>query len=294
MPDHTAISVDRQLKAMGSEVFEVGVYDATARDARGFMQMRDWDTASIGHSLSWLKQQNTSGRHIYVRPRGEHNLTLLDDLKWDKLNALRKDGFAPALTVETSPGNFQVWLKHPRVLPKEESTLAARMLAKEYGGDVGSADWRHFGRLAGFTNRKEKYMDVTTGRYPFVTLREWTGKTYPAAGGFLAAVSDEARRNKEEDRRRQEQWDKTFIFNVRHIKPIDSFRADPRYDGDGSRSDMAWAIYAASHGLNAVEIETAIRTRDLSHKGNERRQSDYVDRTVKNAFEKSRSIGQAR
>ena len=36
--------------------------------------------------------------------------------------------------------------------------------------------------------------------------------------------------------------------------------------------------------LPAAEVEAAIRSRDLSHKGNERRQNDYVERTIKKAL----------
>jgi hypothetical protein len=49
-----------------------------------------------------------------------------------------------------------------------------KTLAKELGGDPGSADANHFGRLAGFTNRKEKYFK--NNLYPFVYCREATGK----------------------------------------------------------------------------------------------------------------------
>ena len=64
-------------------------------------------------------------------------------------------GFQPAAVVETSPGNFQVWLNHGRILSDRTfSTQAAKELARRFGGDPSSADWRHFGRLAGFTNQK--------------------------------------------------------------------------------------------------------------------------------------------
>jgi RepB DNA-primase from phage plasmid len=39
------------------------------------------------------------------------------------------------------------------VLEAARSTLAAMQLAEYFGGDPSSADWRHFGRLADFTNR---------------------------------------------------------------------------------------------------------------------------------------------
>jgi anti-sigma28 factor (negative regulator of flagellin synthesis) len=42
-----------------------------------------------------------------------------------------------------------------------------------YGGDPNSADWRHFGRLAGFTNRKPEY--EVNGMQPYVLLHERSG-----------------------------------------------------------------------------------------------------------------------
>jgi hypothetical protein len=41
---------------------------------------------------------------------------------------------------DPEPGNFQAWLKHPRQLSRELSTMAARKLAEEIGGDRGAAD----------------------------------------------------------------------------------------------------------------------------------------------------------
>ena len=37
-------------------------------------------------------------------------------------------------------------------------------------------------------------------------------------------------------------------------------------------------------GLGAAEVSAAIRARDLSHKGNERRQEEYVERTIRKAL----------
>ena len=109
-----------------------------------------------------------------MRPKGEHDLSLVDDLTADAVKRMKVTGFTPAAVVETSPGNFQAWLKHPRQLPRELSTMAARKLAEEFGGDRGAADWRHFGRLSGFTNRKAKYMSEG-GLFPFVRLIEASG-----------------------------------------------------------------------------------------------------------------------
>jgi len=72
--------------------------------------------------------------------------------------------------------------------------------------------------------------------------------------------------------------------NFGPLKSIESFRSDPRYGGDGSRIDLAYALYAFSRGASESQVEAAIASRDLSHKGTERRQKDYITRTVRKAL----------
>jgi hypothetical protein len=109
-----------------------------------------WHGDTLLRAVRWLERQNHAGRHIYIRPKGEHQLSLVDDLTVHAVAAMKRDGFNPALVVETSPSNFQAWLKHPEPLDKQLSTATARALAERFGGDAGAADWRHFGRLSGF------------------------------------------------------------------------------------------------------------------------------------------------
>jgi hypothetical protein len=274
---------------MGSGVFEVGLFKPEASESEAVMLPRVWDQDALVRSIGWLRHQNRDGRNIYVRPKGEHNLSLIDDLTQDAVAELARDGFAPALVVETSPGNYQAWLKHGEKLSKEEGTAAARTLAERFGGDPGAADWRHFGRLAGFTNRKQKYRDDITCLYPFVKIIEANGTVYPESDRFLAHVRRqlEAEREREHERRSRLQAG-TQQLTSGELKSIDAFRADPRYGGDGTRIDLAYAIYALSRGATEAQVEAALRSRDLSHKGGERRQVDYVTRTIKKAVESSR------
>jgi hypothetical protein len=286
--DKTVEAVRSQLGAMGADVFDVGLFKPNAQDREPVMLPRVWDHDSLMRSIGWLRHENRDGRNIYIRPQGEHNLTLVDDLKTGRLIQMEESGFTPAVVIETSPGNFQAWLKHPEQLRKEVGTAAARALAEKFGGDRGAADWRHYGRLAGFTNRKTRYYDANTGLYPFVKLIQATGALYPAAEEFLAKVRAEL-----EERHRMEQQ-RRMAFSAascaavgsvhERFKSINEFRSDPKYDGDGTRIDLAFAIYALSHGANTVDVESAIRTRDLSHKGSEKRQADYIERTIKKAL----------
>jgi hypothetical protein len=181
--------------------------------------------------------------------------------------------------VETSPGNFQAWLKHPRTLPREISTRAARELAGRFGGDRGAADWRHFGRLAGFTNRKEKYVS-DDGLYPFVRLIDASGVAYREGARFVGSVLAEHHRDLQSRARQQTQVEAPFGT----LKTIHEFRSNPRYGGDHTREDLAFAIYALTHGLNADQVSSTLRARDLAHKGDEKRQHQYVERTVAKAL----------
>lgn len=252
------------------------------------MLPRVWDTDALLRSISWLRHQNLDGRNIYIRPRGEHNLSLVDDLNGESLSAMKRSGFTPAVVVETSPGNFQAWLKHPEKLSKEMGTAAARALARQFRGDPGAADWRHFGRLSGFTNRKPAHQDEATGLFPFVKLIEADGGVYPEANRFLCEI----RRNM--DQNREPRIRPQGAPPPSQIRSIESFRSDPRYAGDGTRIDLAYAIYAFSRGLADTEIAAAIKSRDLSHKGGERRQADYVERTLKKALDYSGSLARGR
>jgi hypothetical protein len=271
---------------MGADLFEIGLFKPDARPGEAIMIPRVWDSVTLMRSIAWLRHQNRDGRNIYIRPKGEHNLSLVDDLSREAVGAMMRSGFQPALTVETSPGNFQAWVKHPERLSKEMGTAAARALAEKFGGDRGAADWRHFGRLAGFTNRKEKYRNSQTGLHPYVRIVYASGETYPEAGDFLKQVRTEldSQRLAEERRRWAFSASGRALADSRRRKSIDEFRSDARYGADGTRIDLAFAIYALTHGATAAEVDAAIRTRDLSHKGGEKRQADYVERTIKKAF----------
>ena len=130
----------------------------------------DLTNGEVFEKLDWLAAENAKGHHIYIRPSGLSQLTLIDDLNRNSLDRLIDTGYTPACVVETSPGNFQAWLKHAWTLTAQEGTVAAKILAERFGGDPNSADWRHFGRLAGFTNPKPQYR-LQNGLYPYSQLK---------------------------------------------------------------------------------------------------------------------------
>ncbi len=278
----TEAVVIAQLGAMGCEAFDIGVLRQNGR-----MLLREgWTRKQILAAIPWLRYENARAAHIYVRPHGEHALTLLDDLTADALAAMQASGFEPAVVVETSPRNFQTWLNHGRILERELSTRVAKELASRFGGDRSSADWHHFGRLAGFTNHKPKRR-LDSGLAPFVRLKSTTGRIYRSAGGFMEAIAESACVAEAERRR----YSPRAAVDISSLRPLADFHTDPRYGGDLHRADMAWALYAASHGLSESEIETEIlHARDLSKKGGFRRQIEYARRTAEKAVAATQSV----
>jgi len=279
IPDRTQEAVRRQLEAMASERFEVGVFDASTER----MILRVWDRDTVLKSIAWLRYQNKNGRNIYIRPAGEHNLSLVDDLKGTAIQKMKREGFVPAVLVETSPGNFQAWLNHGKQLERSLSTAVAKSLATEFCGDLGSADWRHFGRLAGFTNRKEKYRQPD-GDFPYVRLREASGSTYAKAAGFLAEVQAKIRNEIVEVERRRKQFRNMPRPTREHPKDIDHFRSDPKYGGAHSRSDLAYAVYSLDHDIPESQVRARIASQALSYLGSAARQQDYIERIVRKAL----------
>lgn len=197
--DRSLEALQKQINALDVPRFEVGIREAKT----GKMMNREWSRAEVEQSTAWLKRMNAKGNDVYIRPAGEHGLVLVDDLTADKISRMAKDGFPSAATIETSPGNYQAWVKlSDKAISAEARSIAARSLAKHYGGDPNSADSKHYGRLAGFTNQKPKH--ARDGRQPYVLAHECPGKAATAAPAFIERIGlelDKAGAQKERQRR---------------------------------------------------------------------------------------------
>lgn len=286
-PDRSYLAARRQLDAMGVERFEVGVRDHTGR-----MLIRTWSKAQLLASMSWLKRENAKGADVYVRPAGETNagLVLVDDLNRGQLARMKAAGLAPACIIETSPDNFQAWVRvHEKRLEPKLATEVARLLAEEFGGDPASADWRHFGRLAGLTNTKPMYKDAR-GRSPYVLAHESAGKVAPAG---LDLVQRAARRvvAREAAAERQSRIEaaKTAPERTNGLDPMQVYRRGLKtlYARFGASMDVSKADYMIGvdmvrRGFTPEQIGQAIEqcspelpTRKAGH------EADYVARTVR-------------
>jgi len=195
--DRTGRAMAAQLRAMGTQQVEVGLLHGPTNR----MTSRVWTPEEVQAALSWLRRENMRGCNVYVRPVAWQGATpasagivLVDDLTREGMAQLHRDGLGPAVVTETSPRNYQAWVRlSPAPLVPALATQAARELAARYDGDPASADWRHYGRLAGLTNRKPSRVQPD-GRYPYVLLHESGGGTAPRAGELLEAAAERLRR----------------------------------------------------------------------------------------------------
>jgi hypothetical protein len=124
---------------------------------------------------------------------------------------------------------------------------------------------------------------LASGLPPFARLVEARRQVYSQAAAFITevrmAMADAAAyATAEADRVEQGGPDSP------PLKPLEEFHRDPRYGGDLHRADMAWARHAADLGLSAAEIRAALmQARNLSKKGNLKRQREYAKRTAEKA-----------
>jgi len=271
--------------------FEVGIREAKT----GQMMNREWSRAELEQSAAWLKRMNAKGNDVYIRPAGEHGLVLVDDLKPQALERMKAEGFAPAATIETSPGNYQAWVKlSDKPLSADVRRIAAQGLAKQYGGDPNSADSRHYGRLAGFTNQKPQH--ARDGRQPYVLAHDCPGKAARAAPAYLERIEqhlDRATAQQEREKRLEAlETAKPGGYGSQY-DPVKEYqrqaqRLMQRYGKEADFSRLDWMIatdMAKSGRFTAQDIEKGIRecsphveSRKAGHV------EDYARRTAANAW----------
>ena len=171
----TAQAVRRQLAAMPHDLYLIRLIHSTTKQP--FPGERLWTAQQLTHlpTLGFLRVRNREGCDIYVHPYApDHNsgyiLVDLDHADPVVLHRMRASGHEPCVVVQTSPGHWQAWVRVSSTpLAPALASVVGRHLAHLYGGDRASTDWRHLGRLAGFTNRKPHRRNAA-GLAPWVTI----------------------------------------------------------------------------------------------------------------------------
>jgi RepB DNA-primase N-terminal domain/RepB DNA-primase C-terminal helical domain len=168
-------AIRRQLAAMSHSLFLVRLIHQATR--RPFPGERLWTATQLlsPATVRFLRIRNREGCDVYIWPYAEDQnagyiLVDMDRTAPDVLETMWGNGHEPCVVLQTSSGHLQAWI-HVSALPLQSAVATAigKHLARLYGGDSASTDWRHLGRLAGFTNQKPQRRTVS-GHAPWVKI----------------------------------------------------------------------------------------------------------------------------
>ena len=189
----TLQAIRRQLTAMPNELYLVRLIHH--QTCRAFPGERLWTTEQLGSAATvrFLRVRNREGCDVYVQPyAGDQNagyiLVDLDRAQPTAMATMRAHGHDPCVVLQTSPGHLQAWIRLSTApLEPAVATAVGKLLATAYGGDPASTDWRHLGRLAGFTNQKPARR-TPAGYAPWVKVVDTQGGLAPRAEALLLSA----------------------------------------------------------------------------------------------------------
>jgi len=156
----TLQAMRRQLTAMPCDYYQLRLIHSLSR--KPFPADQVWSAQQLTGAprVAFLRLRNREGYDVFFYPfAGDRNagyiLLDLDRPNDQTIDTMRANGHAPCVVLRTSPGHLQAWVRVSLTpLEPDVATSVARQLAHLYGADRASAEWRHCGRLAGFTNQK--------------------------------------------------------------------------------------------------------------------------------------------
>lgn len=228
-----------------------------------------WLVDPCSSNIAYLKATNAAGRHILIQPVNEAYYMLADDIGCARLchNHKSANGFwkKGRLVVETSPENYQVWIRSDRPLSIEEK----KYWLQKMKSDPGASPLNRWGRMPGFRNRKEKHR-TSKGHYPLAKLVwiDWHHTaSIPEINKQIKNISSLPKKN-----------------YTRRQHPVS--RKD--YErGNESITDFAYALALARRGDDAEQIKSKVRSErnDWDNHNGEKRTEAYLERTVRKALE---------
>ena len=243
--------------------------------------------ADYACNISYLKYLNFTGYNIYFFPaqRGVVDI-LLDDINRGTIKQLNIDGLNPLYILETSPFNFQVVIRLSENYPISMGvkTLISMQLCDLYGADRNSADVSHFFRLAGYTNRKEKY--CKNNLYPYIRL--YPGNGVAVKGQQYLENVEAGIKNGYIEISKDNNCTTPQPELIKNRKPGCDVYVKKVYNSnniqDLSALDFKVAVYSLRKGFSQADISTAIHqyspsleVRKAGHV------QDYIKRTIQNA-----------
>jgi len=268
----TVQAIGRQLAAMPHDLYLLRlIHHQTRRPLPGQRLWTPAELLSPAH-LRFLRIRNREGFDVYLLPynfdqNAGYILLDLDCPDAGVLSRMRHHGHHPCLVLQTSPGHLQAWI-HVTTASLEPffATAIARQLARHYGGDLASADWHHFGRLAGFTNQKPARRSAS-GFAPWVKIVHARAGLAPQASALLESARKcpparliEASSPQSPDLRPRPLPLTAADAEVLYRNCISRWRIPQRFPcPDWSIVDLWVMRHLLSLGLHPVQVEDVVR-----------------------------------
>ncbi len=167
---YNAINSDR-VRLTCIKMFENGEQKTFILDKEDGMK-NGYPGEKIIEKMPKLLRLENRGENIYYTPLSDkkHHL-VIDDMDKERLAKFMKDGFQPAVILESSPGNYQALITIGKLGTSFDRDVANRLaerLNKEYG-DPNFYGCIHPHRAPGFCNQKPKHKKED-GSFPEVKL----------------------------------------------------------------------------------------------------------------------------
>jgi Plasmid recombination enzyme. len=230
--------------------------------------------------IPYLSVKNNEGYNIFITPKSQaYDYILIDDARMSELEPFKQEF---CLIQKSSENSYQAIALIEKGLNKEILNAGFKALNEKYGDPNISAQTHPF-RLAGFTNRKQKYKDEK-GNYPFAKLIQ-------AIEVVSSKVRDFVKTNgmKIISQNLLKKWDnekKLYGGGVSKIE-FEKYYKNIKTETDLSVIDFKVALVGKEKGLNQEQIENIIKELSPDLAQRHPNINNYVDLTVKNVFSKT-------
>jgi hypothetical protein len=296
---------ERYAQAVGAERFRVTIIKMREDGSKQTFILdkkdgvtRGFTPQEIAQRMPEMQRLQRRGENLYYTPLSDkkHHI-LIDDMNQEKLERLIRDGYQPAVVLESSPGNYQAIITLPRLGTAHDKDVGNRLsdaLNREYG-DPKLSGAIHPHRAPGFENRKPKHQRED-GSYPEVRLLKAEARECTKALELSRQIDAEYQRQaalkaQQPERSRAKPALELAAASGSAIDAYQRQRRDvlKRQRGgevDLSRVDSMIAVRMRVTGHDQAAIEGAIRecAPATRQKDEGRDWNDYAQRTARYAF----------
>jgi len=225
------------------------------------------------------------GENLYYTPLSDqkHHI-LIDDMNREKLDRLIKDGYKPAVVLESSPGNYQAIITVQKLKTDHDKAVGNRLsdrLNQAYG-DPKLSGAIHPHRAPGYENRKPRHRRED-GSYPEVRLvraeQRECAQTLALSKQINAEYEQQAQKAPQRDFEPRQGLDSAGGGTAQQQAYAGHHRAIlQRYpDADLSRVDSMIAVRMRMTGHSSDDIRSTIEQCAPAARPPEQQQRDWHD-----------------